>query len=65
MLSSILLAAPLQGVAQEKSKQEKKENFWNLFSFKGFGFSTDLFGCAYSLIGEGISTEIADRKSVV
>ena len=59
LLSSILLAAPLQGVAQEKSKQEKKENFWNLFSFKGVGFSTDLFGCAYSLIGEGISTEVA------
>jgi hypothetical protein len=62
LLSSILLFAPHGSAAQEKDKQDekkKKETFWNLFAFKGFGFSADIFGCAYSLIGEGISTEIA------
>ncbi len=68
----MLLAAPLTAVAQEEANQEEtpqketrqkeegtKDGFWNLLAFKGFGFSADLFGCAYSLIGDGISTEIA------
>ena len=63
LLSSILFFTPLNAAAQKDGKQEnekeKKENFWSLFAFKGFGFSADLFGCAYSLIGEGISTEVA------
>ena len=60
LLSSILLVAtPQYAVAQARDKQEKKENFWQLFALKGFGLSTDLLGCAYSLIGEGISTEFA------
>ena len=56
LLSSILLFAPLDTTAQEK---EKKTSLGELLAFKGFGFSTDIFGCAYSLIGEGISTEVA------
>ena len=62
LLSSILLFTPVTAGAQEtkkENKKEKKESFWSLYAFKGFGLSTDLFGCAYSLIGEGISTEIA------
>ena len=51
----------IPATAQEKGKlQEKKEAKVSLLSrlpFKGVGFSADLFGCAYSLIGEGISTE--------
>ena len=62
LLSSILLFAPQVVAGQENGKQGKKEtkvNFWKMFSFKGFGFSADIFGCAYSLIGDNISTEIA------
>lgn len=62
LLSSILLLAPSKSVAQENNGQEKKEakeSFWSMFRFKGVGFSADLFGCAYSLIGNGISTEAA------
>ena len=44
---------------EQGEEKERKESFWSMFSFKGIGFSTDLFGCAYSLIGNGISTEIA------
>ena len=61
-MSSTLLATPLNTAAQENKTQENskaKESFWSLFSFKGFGVSADLFGCAYSLIGESISTEVA------
>ena len=62
LLSSILLLTPLGTSAQKRVEgKEKKEkvNLGELLAFKGFGFSTDIFGCAYSLIGEGISTEIA------
>ena len=61
-MSSILLFAPSKAIAQENTGQEEKEHkesFWKLFEFKGIGFSADLFGCAYSLIGNGISTEVA------
>ena len=74
LLSSLLLAAPLKVKAQEankaleakpettetkKAKEKKEDGFWSLLAFKGVGVSADIFGCAYSLIGDGISTEIA------
>ena len=61
LLSSILLLASPSSVAAQEAKEKKgqEESFWKQFSFKGLGFSADLFGCAYSLIGEGISAEAA------
>ena len=73
LLSSLLLAAPQRITAQEisevpvqetkpetkKAKEKKEDGFWSLLEFKGVGVSADIFGCAYSLIGDGISTEIA------
>ena len=59
LLSSILLLTPLDTPAQKRQEKKEKVNLGELLAFKGFGFSTDIFGCAYSLIGEGISTEIA------
>lgn len=62
LLSSFLLLFPLKIQAQTNEKIEKnetKESFWRMFSFKGLGFSADLFGCVYSLIGDNISTEVA------
>ena len=73
LLSSLLLAAPQRITAQEisevpvqetkpetkKAKEKKEDGFWSLLEFKGVGVSADIFGCAYSLIGDGISSEIA------
>ena len=59
LLSSILLLTPLDTPAQKRQEKKEKVNLSEMLAFKGFGFSTDIFGCAYSLIGEGISTEVA------
>ena len=62
LLSSILLTGSLNASAQENAEQEKrerKESLREFFTFKGVGFSTDLFCRIYSLLGEGISTEFA------
>ena len=59
LLSSILLASPLKATAQEAAEKEKKESFWHMFTFKGIGFSADIFGCAASLVSDHISTEVA------
>ena len=59
LLSSILLFSPFDTAAQNKKENREKVNLGEFLAFKGFGFSADIFGCAQSLIGEGISTEAA------
>ena len=59
LLSSILLFAPLDTAAQKKQEKGERVSLGELLAFKGVGISADIFGCAYSLIGEGISTEVA------
>ncbi len=55
-LSSLLLLLPLTTMAHESDKNDtpKKEN---IFAFKGFNVSADLFGCIYRLFGSSISGE--------
>ena len=59
LLSSILLTLPAAAQEMDAKEEQKKESFWSLFKFKGFGISTDLFGYAYSLIGDYMSGEAA------
>ena len=59
LLSSILLTTPLNLSAQDKVENDKKGNFWHLFSFKGIGLSADLFGGATYLISDRLSAEVA------
>lgn len=55
LLSSLLLAAP--SLAQEQNTTEKKAS--SLFSFNGIEVSADVFGLAYSLLGDYSSAEVA------
>ena len=58
LLSSLLLAIP--SVAQESTHENKKEEKkYSMFSFNGLEVSTDIFGYAYSFIGEYTSGEVA------
>ena len=59
LLSSILLFSTVKATAQDVVEKEKKESFWHRLTFKGIGFSADIFGCAASLVSEYISTEVA------
>lgn len=45
----------MAATAQESSKGDTKKE--NIFAFKGFNVSADIFGCAYRLIGNSISGE--------
>lgn len=58
LLSSLLCITPIAATAQESttSSDAPKEN---IFAFKGFNVSADIFGCVYRLIGNSISGEAA------
>ena len=59
-MSSLILAIP--SAAQENTqgeKEEKKEKISSMFRFKALEVSADIFGFAYSLLGEYTSGEVA------
>ena len=62
LLSSILLVLAAAAPAQENSNataKKKSREFWSLFSFKGIGLSTDLFGFASYALSDHCSGEVA------
>ena len=61
LLISILLFAPLVAKAQENKTQEKKPIS---FSFNGVSLSADIFGLAYSLLGNYTSSEVAVEANI-
>jgi hypothetical protein len=60
LLSSILFALPSAAQEQEnRTDEEKVEKNYSMFSFNGIEVSADIFGYAYSLLGEYTSGEVA------
>lgn len=61
LLISILLTLPCVSNAKEKEKEEEKgkTSLAKMFSLNGIGVSADVFGLAYSVIGEYASSEFA------
>lgn len=58
LLSSTLLFSVLTATAQESKKNESEEKPIS-FSFNGVSVSADVFGLAYSLLGDYKSSEVA------
>lgn len=63
LFSSILLLAPASMDAQEK-KEAAKESEYRFFSFNGIGIQADIFGYAYSLIGDYTYAEGAIEANI-